>query len=132
MDKDSFVKMLTDRIIDHEASPLSTALMFWNNKKALDKTGDWTKDKRFHARANAQAGQIFDPATALGISLGREVWDLIRKNKSKPQNATRQSIWDDSKNDWEADSYGLMRGLLNPFSNVDDILDYKYLDSLNY
>lgn len=132
MDKEQFVKTLTDRIIDHEARPLSTILMFMDNKNQL-KNADGTKDKRYHARANAQAGQIFDYPTALGLSFGREIFDLTRKNtKSKPKNATFKSVWDDSRNDWEADSYGLMRGLLNPLSDVDSILDYNYLDGLNY
>jgi len=132
MDKEQFLKTLSDRILGYESRPLSAALMFWNNKNELRNLHDGTKDKRYHAKANTQAGQIYDIPTALGISAGREIFDLLRKNTtSKPKNSNFKSVWEDSKNDWEADSYGLMQGILHPFSDVDKILDYDYLDSLN-
>ena len=132
MDKDKFVQMLMGRIMDYEARPLSTALMFWNNKNELQNAKDGTQDKKYHARANAQAGQIYDIPTAQGISLGREIWDLIRKNTwDKKENTTFKDVWNDSKKDWEADSYGLMQGILHPFSNVDNILDVEWLKKLN-
>lgn len=130
--ENNLYNLLLERIIDHEARPFSTALMFLNNKKELNKTGDWRNDKKYHARANAQAGQIYDPEGALGISFGREIWDLIRKNTwDRTPNTTFKDVWDDSKKDWEADSYGWMQGILHPLSDVDNTLDYQYLWNLN-
>lgn len=129
----NFVDILTDRTTKFNARPLSTVLMFLNNKQALKDAQDGTQDKRFHARANAQAGQIFDIPTALGLSLGREAWDILRKNTwNKQENLTPRDILNDSKRDIQADLYGLKQGLRHPFSNVDSILDYNYLDSLNH
>ena len=133
MEKEEFKKALAYRILGYEARPLSTALMFLDNKYKLKEAKDGTQDKFYHARANAQAGQIYDIPTALAISYGREIWDLIRKNTtSKPRGAIFKSIWEDSKKDIEADNYGLMQGLLHPFSDVDSILDKKWLYNLNH
>ena len=128
----SISETISRRILGHEARPLSTLFMFLSNKRKLDEGKDWTKDKRFHARANAQAGQIYDPETALTLSFGRELWDILRKNTwAKKKNITFQDVLNDSRKDWEADSYGWMNGVLHPLKDVDNTLDYEYLDSLN-
>lgn len=50
-------------------------------------------------------------------------------DKTKP-NTLFKSIYNDSKNDIEADNYGLMKGLLHPFSD-DKVLDRNSLKKFN-
>jgi hypothetical protein len=125
--------LLLERVIDYNTRPLSTTFLFLGNKQRLKNVKDGTQDKIFHARANAQAGQIYDIPTAMGLSLGREAWDLLRKNtwERKPETKFLDTV-NDSTRDLQADFYGLGKGILNPFSNVDNILDYEYLDRLNH
>ena len=133
MDKEKFVKMLTDRILDYEARPLSTAFMFLKNKDELEQKHDGTQDKYHHAKANAQAGQIYDVPTALVISYGRELWDILRKNTwDKAKGVTFKDVWNDSKKDIEADNYGLMQGMFHPFSDSNEILDKEWLRKLSH
>lgn len=123
--------IIAERILAHEAAPLSTMYVFLNNKNESAKTGGHD-DKFYHARANAQAGQYFDPYTAIMLSNAREFWDILRKNTwDKARDTTFKNVWDDSKRDMEADNYGLMQGMFHPFSNVDEILDREWLDNLN-
>ena len=106
--------------------------MFANNKQELKNSKDGSNDKYYHAKSNAQAGQINDIGTANALSYGRELWDLIRKNTwDKTEGTTFKDVWNDSRRDIEADNYGLMQGFTHPFSNVDNILDKSWLKNLN-
>ena len=113
------------------AEPLSTLYNFLQNKEELKSAKNGTRDKEFHAKANCESAQYGGTPTALGLSFGREIWDILRKNTWDKSNMTFGEIWNDSQRDWETDSYGLMQGLLNPLKNCDDILDKEYLRSLN-
>lgn len=132
MDKEKIIKTITERLLEKEASPLSTALMYRRNKQNLKNSGNSIDDKFYHARANFQAGQMYDISTALFLNYGREIWDLLRKNTwDKVQGRTFKDTLKDSKRDIEADNYGLMQGILHPFSNANDILDRSLLRNLN-
>ena len=125
-------KLFAERLLDYEARPLSTIRYYFENKQALKDSNDWKNDKLYHARANAQAGQIQDVNTALLIDLAREGWDNLRKNTwDKEEGTTPKSIFKDSIKDMKANMYGLQQGLSQPFKNVDNILDKSYLRGLN-
>lgn len=72
------------------------------------------KDKYFHAKANFNAGQHFDFAPAITLSVLKEVCDVPYKTWINPNGLGFRTNFNDSIEDLEADFYGLAQGALNP------------------
>lgn len=124
--------MLTERILNYEAKPLSTIKTFYTNYKNMQNDKSHiNSDKFYHAKANCEAGQFYDPINALILDFAKELNDLIQKNIFKRNGLTFEQNMQDSANDIQADYYGLTRGLLNPFLNCEKELDRGFLNGLN-
>ena len=124
---------LSSILIYQKIRPLSTMLVFMDNQTQLiENTEPEKEDTYYHARANAQAGQHFDILSAISLSIGREVWDIVRKNTwQKGIEGSFENVLDDSLRDLQADVYGLAQGLSHPFEDVDSILDKELLRKIN-
>jgi len=113
-----------------------TIYYFKKNKDNMEKLPNMDKkDKYFHALSNCQAGQNFDIFGAMELSLGKEIWDIAKKNGWKKNGYPLKFNLIDSWQDLGADMYGLGQGLLHPFSDCRTLLDrYKpeQLKDTNY
>ena len=115
------------------AKPYSTLFNFIENKNNMDNLGIVGGDKYFHANANCQSGQYGDLGTALTLSIGKELKDIKEKNWGKTKNNhTLSENLLDSRQDFEADNYGLLQGVLNPLGNCRELLEIYRPNGLDY
>lgn len=123
--------ILMDRVLSNMSEPYNSIYVFKKNSDKLNSKNNKLSDKEAHALANCQVGQYYGVPMALGLSFGKEGYDILRKNTWQKSELTPKQILDDSNKDIQADYYGLMQGMLNPFGNCEEILDRKYLRDLN-
>ena len=115
------------------AKPYSTLFNFIENKNNMDNANLEGGDKYFHANANCQSGQYGDMGTALILSIGKEIKDIKEKNWGKTKNNyTLIENLLDSRQDFEADNYGLLQGILNPLGDCRFLLDQYRPKGLDY
>lgn len=101
-----------------EPNPLNTMYGFLKNYNIMNRLPNIDgKDKYFHADANANAGQNFDINTALGLSVGKEIFDMLKKNIFHKNGLSFMDNLKDSYRDIKADMYGLEQGIAYPDAN---------------
>lgn len=103
--------------------PAVTSLLFVKNYNDMNNAGKYEgKDKYFHAKANCQAGHLYDLPTALALDYGKEAFDIAKKNGFAPNGLPLSDNLLDSVQDLGADGYGFLQGVLHPFTDCKILL----------
>ena len=103
---------------------------FLKNYNDMRKDNTKFSDKYFHSKANCEAGQIRDFTNALGIDVGRELYDFSFNNPFRKKLPLKTSI-KDCIEDFDADMYGLGQGLLYPDADCRDLVKKYRVKGIN-